>query len=233
MANSPPVAAVTAAAYIELTPGGTSQIADCAKSFNIPGMTQWCPARLLDVGQLTAYYHQSTLEAAYKAGYDFPNAIYIDAVAAGGLIRTGTRPLSAQNTAPVCDIYKWTSCQSKQPTCDAGWVANGENAHWDCYDYDGSNHGFCGLAWQNHYKCCRGEDSEHATDGYAYVDTLIAYNVRKACSSSELSSNAQEQCKTAANTVEARRARFARKVWSDAATGRLDNWPSALDTVVV
>jgi len=223
MANSPPSAAIKYAAEIEWLPGGTSNIGACASTFNIPGMSQWCPETLLDVGQLTAYYKQLTIDAAFVAGYEFPNAIYIDAVAPGGLIRTGTQKLSAGDDSIVCNIYSWTSCQSHQPKCDANWTADGEKAHWDCYDYDGNKHGFCGLAWQNHYKCCRDADRSHAIDGYAYVDTLIAYNVRRICSNS--SGKSPSNCKSMTAVLEKRRAQFPLTVWSDSMNGRLTGWP--------
>lgn len=225
MANSPPGEQMTDALKIEYLPGETDLIPQCAATFNIPDMTGWCPETLLDVGQLTAYYRQQTLEAAYQAGHSFPNAIYIDAVGDDGVIRTGTKRLNAGDE-PVCNIYKWSSCQTSQPECDDGWVANGYKVHFNCYDYDGNKHGFCGWAWQDHYKCCRQADAEHATDAYGYVDTLVAYNVRSACAGNGLS---QDDCASTMAMLEERRARNPVKTWSDPLNGRLQGWPAVSD----
>lgn len=240
MANSPPKSVITDAAYIALMAGGTSNIPACAAEFHIPGMNQWCPESLLDVGQLTAYYKQLTLDAAFDAGYEFPNAIYIDAVGPGGVIRTGTRPLSSAEGSTVCNVYKWSSCQTSKPTCDAGWTANGDSLHWNTYDFDGKKHGFCGWAWQDHYKCCRNTDSVHGDDAYAYADTLIAVNVRRACQGRVRCSSIEremlpeacqsQECEDAVSMMAARRARFPKSVWSDAPTGRVAGWPAAADT---
>ena len=66
-----------------------SNIKSCATSFNIPGMDAWCPMYLQAVSQLTNYYNQIALEAAIQQDLGLPNAIYLDAVDVGGLIRTG------------------------------------------------------------------------------------------------------------------------------------------------
>jgi hypothetical protein len=223
MANSPPSSTIEAAAKIEFLPGATSGIKDCAMAFHIPGMTQWCPERLLDVSQLTNYYKQNTLDAAYAAGFEFPNAIYIDAVTPGGLIRTGTQPLSVTNKSQICDIYRWTSCTTHTPSCSEGWSPSGEKAHLSCYDSDGNKHGACALAWQDHFKCCRDRDGEHADSAFAYVDTLLAVNVRRACVNAK--PTVRQQCSSLAKMLAARRAQFPRTLWHDVATGRLDDWP--------
>lgn len=223
MANSPPGEQMTDALKIKYLPGDTDLIPTCAAAFNIPNMTGWCPETLLDVGQLTAYYRQQTLEAAFQAGHTFPNAIYIDAVGDDGVIRTGLKRLNAGDQ-PVCNIYRWSSCSTSQPKCDDGWLANGDKVHWNCYDYKGDKHGFCGLAWQDHYKCCRQADAEHATDAYGYVDTLVAYNVRSACASGHGLS--QDDCESTMKMLEERRARNPVKIWSDPLNGRLEGWPA-------
>lgn len=62
----------------------------------------WCPLHLQDVSQLTNYYNQFILDTASNKSYAFPNAIYLDAVATGGLIRTGERNESAAAWRPCC-----------------------------------------------------------------------------------------------------------------------------------
>lgn len=230
MANSQPDSTITANAEITFLGGGSSNIPACAEAYNIPGMTQWCPETLLDVGQLTAYYKQLTIEGAYNANYTFPNAIYIDAVGPEGTIRTGTKLLSAGEDDIVCNIFKWSSCQTSQPRCDDGWTSNGESVHWNCYDGQGNKHGFCGLAWQDHYKCCRNADADHANDGYAYADTLIAYNVRRACDAGAAAK--PEDCSSLIEMIEERRARHPVAQWSDVLTGRRDDWPTTPSAVV-
>merc|ERR1711920_807403 len=209
-------------------PGGTSNIKECALSFEIPGFESWCPERLIDAAQMLNYYKQQTIEEAYQQGLEFPNAIYIDAVGPGGLIRTGTQPLSKEDSSIVCDVYKWSSCQTHQPTCDQGWTANGYKAHFNVYDYAGSEHTFCGWAWQDHYKCCRNDDAIHATDGYAYADTLIAHTVRRACKLDPSS-----DCNATIALLEGRRAMHPMKVWDDVLTGRLKVHPEPSETLVV
>jgi len=65
----------------------------CAATFNIPNMTDWCPPHLLDISQLTNYYNQIVFEEVWSNQWDYPNAIYIDAVDQDGTIRTGTQIL--------------------------------------------------------------------------------------------------------------------------------------------
>jgi len=66
-------------------------IKQCALSLHIPNMTDWCPPHLQDISQLTNYYNQLVLEAAFANQLDFPNAIYLDAVDQDGTIRVGTQ----------------------------------------------------------------------------------------------------------------------------------------------
>jgi hypothetical protein len=61
----------------------------CANSFQIPLMTNYCPARLIDCGSLQNYYSQLVFEAVIAANATLPNAIYIDNVVQGGAIHTG------------------------------------------------------------------------------------------------------------------------------------------------
>jgi len=72
---------------------------DCAESSKIPNMTSWCPESLMDWALLSNYYNQRALDFIYNLGAsaleaDFPNAIYINTVDAGGLIRTGTAKIN-------------------------------------------------------------------------------------------------------------------------------------------
>eukprot|EP01006_Ploeotia_vitrea_P058068 TRINITY_DN68733_c0_g1_i1.p1 TRINITY_DN68733_c0_g1~~TRINITY_DN68733_c0_g1_i1.p1 ORF type:complete len:479 (+),score=21.77 TRINITY_DN68733_c0_g1_i1:25-1461(+) len=92
------------AALIEYFPfiDKKKHIEHCAKGFNIPGLTNWCPKILLELSQLCEYYNQRTLEKAYqqvKAGnysWGLPNAIYTDAVDVNGTVRTGLKIVTAE-----------------------------------------------------------------------------------------------------------------------------------------
>ena len=95
MASSGPQ--VGEAAEYKYVPGAKqAAVKACAKLFHIPNMTG-CPLTLMDVGTLGNYYNQQTLEFVYKQmeadphgdKYEFPNAIYIDGIDAGGTLRTG------------------------------------------------------------------------------------------------------------------------------------------------
>lgn len=71
--------------------------AKCAAIFNIPEMTNWCPAHLQDIAQLSNYYSQIGLDAVITDNLHYPNAIYIDAVDVNGTIRTGTALFSPES----------------------------------------------------------------------------------------------------------------------------------------
>lgn len=96
LASSGAVDRIKYAAEITFLPFGKSSNREkCAKSCGIPGMTDWCPMSLQEYGQMVNYYNQRILDAVYLEGdreeaVDFPNAIYIDGLDHGGLIRTGT-----------------------------------------------------------------------------------------------------------------------------------------------
>ena len=97
MATSSPGWQVEAMADITFNPfHGSDVAANCAKQFNIPNMTEWCPPTLEDIGQLANYYKQISLEEAYTNGWGFPNAIYIDGLDWDGTIRTGTQLLNGR-----------------------------------------------------------------------------------------------------------------------------------------
>lgn len=96
LASGPPDEVIENAALLVYLPFlfRKAKIEKCARAFNIPNMSGWCPMSLQDVGQLNNYYVQMTLEQAYLEGnsdeaVDFPNAIYIDGIETGGRIRTG------------------------------------------------------------------------------------------------------------------------------------------------
>ena len=225
LANSPPSESISDAAKLNFISSDLLDVMktrrDCASHFNIPNMSSWCPTRLMDVSQLSNYYAQLPIAAALSNdAWDLPNAIYLDAVDAGGTIRTGTKPLSAGDS-PTCDVFKFTSCQTSQPSCDDGWTANGASEHWAAYDSDGSEHGFCGLAWQDHYKCCRNAVDGHDTARFAYVDTFIAVNLRRAC---VLFSSSQ--CDALKQSVQQRIQAHPATVWEDPDTGRHAQWPA-------
>jgi len=80
-----------------------SLVKTCSQTLGVPGVSSWCPMRLLEISQLTNYYNQRVLDAIYLEGaddpaVDFPNAIYIDAIDTEGRIRTGPELL---NPAPA------------------------------------------------------------------------------------------------------------------------------------
>lgn len=118
-------------------------IKSCATSFNIPGMDAWCPMYLQAVSQLTNYYNQIALETAIQQDLGLPNAIYLDAVDVGGLIRTGVQlfpeplwpvngstghpPVSQHNTtgyAYVDTLLLWSVRQACKPGAGAPSPAN-------------------------------------------------------------------------------------------------------------
>ena len=123
----------------------------------------------------------------------------------------------------MSELYACALCDCGDDVdCDAGYSTNGEHAHWNVYASDGEEHTFCGWAWQDHYKCCRDADADHGNTGYAYADTLIAYNIRKGCEGGD---TGDATCDGLLAAAEARRAKNPKAVWSDVLTGRLDNWP--------
>ena len=77
--------------------------------------------------------------------------------------------------------------------------------------------------FQNHYKCCRPPINGAA--GYAYVDTMVALNVRKACAKDvNLSATA---CEETIALLEQRRAQYPLSRWNDLTTGRHLDWPAS------
>ena len=42
----------------------------CARLYNIPNVSRWCPRTLLQESQTASYYKQLSLEAAHRRGWD-------------------------------------------------------------------------------------------------------------------------------------------------------------------
>lgn len=93
-AGEPPREQILLAAEIKYYPlDHQSHREKCAQAFNITNMTDWCPSYLVEIGQLKNYYTQITMEKmlADPDTYQFPNAVYLDAVDVNGTIRTDER----------------------------------------------------------------------------------------------------------------------------------------------
>jgi len=232
LANSQPSGSLWPAAKLNLAPGGTFSVTgnrkDCASQFTgIPDFDKWCPGSLLHVGQLTNYYKQIAIEAALQHGWGFPNAFYMDAVDVGGKLRTGPKPLTYAPEEPTCDAFYWTGCggtatcdkNSKQFSGDS-FTSNGKTQRGSTVDtWDIDEHGTCVLPWATHHQCCR--DEAEATTGYAYVDTLVLYNLMKRCEMP----NSPAECDSMMKAVQTRRAQAPMKRWNDTITGRRTDWP--------
>jgi len=123
----------------------------CAAVFAIPGMDNWCPPTLQDISQLTNYYNQLPLEAAFVKQWDFPNAIYIDAFDKDGTIRTGTQLFPEMEHEATCYSYATTlllrnlrkGCGTKSDgDCGALGVLLGKmRAQYPLQRWDDSMHG--------------------------------------------------------------------------------------------
>ncbi|CAK9109332.1 unnamed protein product [Durusdinium trenchii] len=101
--------AIEAAAKIEFLPNvfGTHDKwrKECAATSGVPNMT-FCPKYLMEWSLMTNFYNQKVIDMAYVEGaadldVDFPNAIYLDAMDLGGLIRTGTATINPLEEGPV------------------------------------------------------------------------------------------------------------------------------------
>jgi hypothetical protein len=164
-----PSAQIEMAAAIKWLPFDSRQTEKCAAAFNLPGLN-WCPPTLLDVAQMENYYKQISLEEALLTpGWEFPNAIYINAIDWEGTIRTGTEVL---------------------------WGGTRE-----------------------------GSDPQHATTAYAYVDSMLLFNVRMACKDVTASTTTATVCSELEASLEARRAMHPATYWEDAVFGRELTWP--------
>ena len=230
------------AARVVLQPAaasGEAYIGECAAQYSIPNMTSWCPLSLLDVGQLTAYYKQQALQAAWDQGFDLPNAIYIDAVGHGGQLRTGTRRLSSNVSlgdagGPICSIFTWTACLSDEDVaaaanggCPSEWSPNGDSSPWATYNSDGTTEVACTMgASAAHRRCCRDADSDHASDSFGYTDLIVAVNTRRGCAALAQDDPDAAACAAVASEAAGRFLHPTSKTWGDPATGRLVGWPS-------
>ena len=199
----------------------------------------WCPATLIESSQIINYYNQIVLADAIKGNWTLPNAIYLDALDVGGVIRTGAKALSTPPSTPVCHVFKYTSCKSEEDAkkpgaCDPGYVLDTETRegfpankeHFNAYDSFGEKHGFCFLPKQDHWKCCRvSEDSSRNDEAaFAYVDTLILYNVVRSCSSGRTSAS-KAVCQDLENRYAARAAAHPVQRWDSIVDGRRSSWP--------
>lgn len=110
MASSATTKAIEYAALVHYLHDSSAR-KDCAAALNIPGVDQFCPVTLQSQSQMVNYYGQHALEIAHESGYEFPNAIYIDAVDKDGTIRTGTdvfgSVLDDDGNAPLHDATKY------------------------------------------------------------------------------------------------------------------------------
>ena len=152
------------------------------------------------------------------------------------IVFSRTRARTERTHPHGCLLPSRSSCQTGAPSScgardDSGsYTPSGVHAHWDCYDspaLGGEEHGFCGWAWQDHYQCCRNADAAHGDDGFAYVDTVVAYNVRRACAALSDERAAVAGCDALLAAAEARMAAFPAAVWDDELTGRLSSWPKS------
>lgn len=100
----------------------------------------------------------------------------------------------------------------------------------DALDYDGTTRSgtqlLDGLERSN--SC-----ADHKVEKYAYVDTVLAYNLRRACESSRpailstrvLGISGRHTCESLKQTIDLRRAKYPLKVWDDPYFGRQSDWP--------
>lgn len=222
MAAGPPEAAITRAAmlhFLRLLPAREreEQTRACAADYRVPGLAEWCPPTLMDVSLLVNYYAQRTLEQAYRElsrahlelsnkGPDLPHAIYIDGIAEGGTIRTGTALLSPLWRQASSASAKGGHGPNSAPERAAATVEEQEDA---------------AAAMR------RRLDDGHATTSYAFVATLLGANVRRLCAArrSDSVSDMVSACASLLAEVEAARALAPLTLWNDTARGRRLNWP--------
>jgi hypothetical protein len=72
-------------------------------------------------------------------------------------------------------------------------------------------------------------NNEHATTKYAYVDTIIAFNLYLSCNSDvvhDQNSPQAQQCASLQTILDERRAKYPVQTWEDKVHGRLQNWPN-------
>eukprot|EP00127_Corallochytrium_limacisporum_P004976 Clim_evm50s195 gene=Clim_evmTU50s195 len=96
MAEDPPGNALKNQLYVHYLPKGKARVLErhlCSKQFDVPKLWKlFCPESLLLIEQLRNFYTQEALYNTFTdpGTYSLPGAIYIDAIADGGLIRTGS-----------------------------------------------------------------------------------------------------------------------------------------------
>ena len=109
--------------------GDTFVARQCAEAIGVPDMT-WCPDSLMEFSRLFNYYAQALFEID-SPDADLPHAFYVDALAAGGLIKTDRRSRSDQGYALVDRILARTVrrlCDGN-PNCAAPIAALSERAN--------------------------------------------------------------------------------------------------------
>jgi len=69
--------------------------------------------------------------------------------------------------------------------------------------------------------------ASHKTSRYAYVDTILTYNIRKACTSDPrgFATETRWTCYSLAEAVSKRKAKYPLEVWEQPAYGRHADWP--------
>ena len=70
--------------------------------------------------------------------------------------------------------------------------------------------------------------STSSTRRYAYVDTILAINLRKACKATPTS----DTCTSLTNEVALRRSKYPFLQWNEPSTGRLTGWPAVLPPTI-
>jgi hypothetical protein len=172
MAMSTPAPVVPIVLELKVDPIHASRdklLAKCAALFKIPNITAFCPITLLDLGRFNNYYSQLTMELPVRSeDFDFPHAIYLDAVDVDGVIVTGAETGKEGN--------------------DVG--------------------------------------SDPIVQRYAYVDTLLLYNVQRACNTTTTNATAAE-CASMESTLQGRRSVYPLQAWYDNENGRVAGWPHA------
>jgi hypothetical protein len=112
-----------------------------------------------------------------------------------------------------------------------GQVAFPNAFYLDAFDYDGTTRSGTQLLDGAE----RGDDrTPHKVEKYAYVDTVLAYNLRRVCeessepairSSRGLGGRDKYTCESLKQTIDQRRAKYPLKVWDDPYFGRHSTWP--------
>ncbi len=68
----------------------------------------------------------------------------------------------------------------------------------------------------------RSTNEEHKETGYAYVDSIIGYNINQICN--KISTSHESNCAKMQYVIENRRQQFPIKLWNDSTYGRLVDW---------